>query len=78
MQLGIKSKVTPCNMPGCIQYVKRCWTLSIVIVPISKDKPTTESNFRVFQNLVSEHLVEGVPASLYNLTKSMKSVPDPW
>ena len=33
-----------------------------------------ESNFRAFQNLVSEHSVKGVPASLYNLTKS---VPDP-
>ncbi len=27
-----------------------------------------------FQNLVSEHSIEGVPASLYTLTKS---VPDP-
>ena len=34
-----------------------------------------ESNFKAFQNLVSEHSVEGVPASLYNLTKS---VPDPF
>ncbi len=34
----------------------------------------SESNFRAFQNLVSELLFEGVPASLYNLTKS---VPDP-
>ena len=33
----------------------------------------TESNFKAFQNLDSEHSVEGVPASLYNLTKS---VPD--
>ncbi len=32
------------------------------------------SNFRAFQNLVSEHSIAGVPASLYNLTKS---VPDP-
>ncbi len=32
-----------------------------------------EPHFRAFQNLVSEHSVEGVPASLYNLTKS---VPD--
>ena len=35
---------------------------------------TTNDPFRAFQNLVSEHSVEGVPASLYNLTKS---VPDP-
>ncbi len=34
-----------------------------------------ESNFRAFQNLVSEHSVAGVPASLYNQTKS---VPDPY
>ncbi len=33
-----------------------------------------ESNFRAFQNLVSEHSIASVPASLYNLTKS---VPDP-
>ncbi len=32
------------------------------------------NDFRAFQNLVSEHLIDGVPASLYNLTKS---VPDP-
>ncbi len=35
---------------------------------------TNESNFKAFQNLVSEHSVAGVPASLYYLTKS---VPDP-
>ncbi len=33
-----------------------------------------KSNFRAFQNLVGEHSIAGVPASLYNLTKS---VPDP-
>ena len=35
----------------------------------------SESDFRAFQNLVNEHSIEGVPASLYNQTKS---VPDPW
>ena len=48
------------------------------------DKPRTllslnewsfmESDFRAFQNLVSEHSSEGAPASIYNLTKS---APDP-
>ncbi len=35
----------------------------------------SESDFRPFQNLVSEHSSEGAPASLYNLTKS---APDPF
>ncbi len=34
----------------------------------------TRSDFRAFQNLVCEHSIEGVQASLYNLTKC---VPDP-
>ena len=34
-----------------------------------------ESDFRAFQNLVSEHSGEGAPVSLYNLTKS---APDPY
>ncbi len=34
-----------------------------------------ESNFRAFQNLLSDLTVEGVHTSLYNLTKS---VPDPF
>ncbi len=52
---------------------KGCGTLSIVIVPrtLSSNRPI-ESNFKAFQNLVSEHSVEGVPASLYNLTKSVQ------
>ncbi len=42
-----------------------------------KDKPRTLLSYNewAFQNLVSEHSVEGVPTSLYNPTKS---VPDPW
>ena len=32
---------------------------------------TTESNFTACQNSLSEHSFEGVPASLYNLTKSV-------
>ncbi len=36
--------------------------------------PSWNRNFRAFQNLVDEHSAAGVPASLYNLTKS---VPDP-
>ncbi len=39
-----------------------------------KDVGPIEINFRAFQNLVTEHSVEGVQASLYNLTNS---VPDP-
>ncbi len=35
---------------------------------------TNESNFIACQNSLSEHSFAGVPASLYNLTKS---VPDP-
>ena len=35
---------------------------------------TSESNFAACQNSLSEHSFEGVPAFLYNLTKS---VPDP-
>ena len=31
---------------------------------------TMNGPFRAFQNSVSEHSVEGVPASLHNLTKS--------
>ncbi len=30
----------------------------------------SESDFRAFQNLVGEHSIAGVPASLYNLIKS--------
>ena len=30
-----------------------------------------ESDFTAFENLVSEHSIPGVPASLYNLTKSV-------
>ncbi len=30
----------------------------------------SESDFTAFQNLVSEHSIARVPASLYNLTKS--------
>ncbi len=36
---------------------------------------TSESHFTACQNSLSEHSFEGVPASLYNLTKS---VPDPF
>ena len=36
---------------------------------------TGESNFTACQNSIGEHSFEGVPASLYNLTKS---VPDPF
>ncbi len=53
----------------------------MVIVPISKkhlqhvkEKPRTLL-LRAFQNLVSEHSIEGAPASLYNLAKS---APDPF
>ncbi len=45
-----------------------------IILNIQVNRPI-ESNFRAFQNLVSEHSVAGVPASLNNLAKS---VPDPW
>ncbi len=57
--------------------------LYIVIVPISPPQKKLfvimsrirpESDFRAFQNLVCEHSIAGLPASLYNLTKS---VPDP-
>ncbi len=33
------------------------------------------NDFRAFENMVGEHSIVGVPASLYNLTKS---VPDPF
>ncbi len=34
-----------------------------------------ESDFRAFQNVVGEHSISGITASLYKLTKS---VPDPF
>ena len=37
----------------------------------------SESNFRDFQNLVNEHSLEGVPASLHNQTKSVSDPLDP-
>ena len=65
-----------CNCPISFQFrfhlngkawISRVGFLNQVNRPI-------ESNFRAFQNLVSEHSIEGVPTSLYNRTKS---VPDP-
>ncbi len=35
----------------------------------------SESDFRAFRNLVGEHSIAGVPASLYN---RIKSVQDPY
>ncbi len=49
------------------------FVLEIISQKISLNRPS-ESDFRAFQNLVSEHSIEGTPASLYNLTKS---APDP-
>ncbi len=51
---------------------KGCGAFSMVIVRISKKhlqpvKEKPQSDFRAFQNLGSEHSIEGAPASLYNL-----------
>ena len=44
------------------------------LVFLNQVNQLSESNFRALQNLVGDHSVAGVPASFYNLTKS---VPDP-
>ncbi len=49
--------------------------IQITLVKCQVHNRPSESNFKAFQNLVGEHSIAGVPASLYNITKR---VPDPY